>query len=265
MRGPIRAAVLAAFLVNTAAAATAGPEAYGCVKPIRLGYNEFGNLYHEGTGIDPDIIAEIIKRTGCVFEASSRPRSEIWLQLEIGTLDMTNGAIRTDARRKFAYFIPYLGWRNILVTRHDVAAREKTVDSFVADRTVKFGVVGAYVLGPYYDFRLQEIAGTRVIQYPDQDAVFAALRKGEVQAIVSPGINYDYYIRAQEDRSAFVRVDVPDAPVIPHSMIFSVRRFSDAEINNWQRLFDAMRSDGTLARIYHDHLPPETADAILHY
>jgi len=265
MRGPIRAAVLAAFLMNTAAAAHADPAAYGCAKPIRLSYYEFGNLYHQGVGIDPDVIAELAKRTGCHFQSDSQPRAEIWKQLAAGTLDMTNSGIRTDPRRKFAYFIPYLGWKNILVASAAVAARETSIDDIVADRAVKIGVVGGYALGPYYDFRLQPIAETRVILYRDQDAIYAALRKGEVQAIVSPGINYDFYFRSKEDRAAFVRIDVPDAPVIPHNMIFSVKRFSDVEINNWQRLFDAMRSDGTLARIYHDHLPAETADAILHY
>lgn len=239
---------------------------YGCDRPIDFAYYEFGALYHAGVGIDADLIAELERRTGCVFHTRVMPRDQIWKDLEAGRLDGTSSSIHTEARRDFAYFIPYLGWKNTLVTRLDVAASMPSIDDIIADKTVKIGVVKGYVHGPFYDFRLKIADGEkRVIRYLDQAAIYRALQADEVQAIISPTINYSFYLPRPEDQARFVMLDASPTPPIPHNLTFSTKRFNNAQINIWARLFEALRLDGTLLHIYQAHLPPGVASAILHY
>lgn len=253
-------------LAGSSAAQALSPADYGCDRPINFAYYEFGALFHAGVGIDVDVIAELERRTGCVFETRVMPRAQIWKDLEAGLLDGTNSGIRTEARRNFAYFIPYLGWKNTLVTRLDVAASMPSIDDIIADKTVKIGVVKGYVHGPFYDFRLKIADGEkRVIRYLDQAAIYRALQADEVQAIISPTINYSFYLPRPEDQARFVMLDASPTPPIPHNLTFSTKRFNNAQINIWARLFEALRLDGTLLHIYQAHLPPGVASAILHY
>jgi polar amino acid transport system substrate-binding protein len=241
------------------------PADYGCDdRPITLAYYEFGPLYHDGVGIDRDVVEELAKRSGCRFETSLRPRAEIWQQLQAGTLDMTTSGLRTEARNQFAHFVPYLGLKNVLITAQAQAAEIQSFDDVVGDTHLKIGVVKGFILGAYFDFRLKN-AGSRVIGYPDQNAIYDALRRDEVQAIVSPAFNYEYFFKAPEERAAFVMIDVSPAPPVAQNMIFSRHRFSDAEINAWTRLLEQMRLDGTLERICRAQVSPEMTRVLLNY
>ncbi len=61
---------LAMFVLAPLVAHAETPADYGCDRPVTLAYYEFGPLYHSGAGIDPDVVDELAKRTGC----GSRPR-----------------------------------------------------------------------------------------------------------------------------------------------------------------------------------------------
>lgn len=255
-----------AMLLSTARFAAADPVEYGCDRPIHLAFYEFGALYHAGAGIDRDVVDELAKRTGCMFQTETKPRAEIWKGLEAGAIDMTNSGIRTEARRRFAYFIPYLGWKNAVVTTAAIASATQSFDDIVANPQWRIGVVKGYVHGPYFDFRLK-IATARggVVECPDQDSVYRALKSGEVQAAISPAVNYGFYLPTAEDRQKFVMLADTPSPVNPHNMIFATARFTPSQINAWTRLFEAMRLDGTLIGIYRAHLPARVATAILNY
>jgi polar amino acid transport system substrate-binding protein len=261
-----RLAIASAVLIWTTRLVTADPADYGCDRPIHLAYYEFGVLYHAGVGIDSDVVEELAKRTGCVFQAETKPRADIWKELEAGTLDMTNSGIRTEARRRFAYFIPYLGWKNAVVATAAIASATQSFDDIVNNPEWHIGVVKGYAHGPYFDFRLEVAAAHGgVVEYPDQDSIYRALRSGEVQVAISPAVNYDFYLPTAEDRQNFVMLADTPAPANPHSMIFATARFTTSQINSWTRLFETMRLDGTLIRIYRAHLPARVATAILNY
>jgi polar amino acid transport system substrate-binding protein len=237
---------------------------YGCDRPVSLAYYEFGPLHHDGEGIDRDVVEELAKRTGCRFETSLEPRAQIWEELQAGSLDMTTSGLRTEPRNQFVYFVPYLGLKNVVITAQALADQARSFDDFVADRHFKIGVVKGYIHGAYFDFRLKN-AGDRVVGYPDQNGIYDALRRGEVQGIVSPAFNYEYFFKTPEERAAFVMIDVSPAPPVAQNMIFNRRRFSDAEINAWTRILEQMRLDGTLERICRRQVSAEMTRMLLSY
>jgi polar amino acid transport system substrate-binding protein len=260
-----RGFVLAIVALAQAPATAETPADYGCEdRPITLAYYEFGPLYHDGVGIDRDVVEELAKRSGCRFETSLKPRAQIWQELQAGTLDMTTSGLRTEARNQFVYFVPYLGLKNVVIAAQSLAGEIQSFDDIVADTHFKIGVVKGFIHGAYFDVRLKS-AGDRVIAYPDQNAIYDALRHGEVQGIVSPAFNYEYFFKAPEERAAFVAIDVSPAPPVAQNMIFSRRRFNDAEINAWTRVFEQMRLDGTLERICRGQVSPEMTRVLLNY
>jgi ABC-type amino acid transport substrate-binding protein len=192
------------------------------------------------------------------------PRAQIWQDLQAGALDMTTSGLRTEARNQFAHFVPYLGLKNVAIAERALAGTIQSFDDIVENARFKIGVVKGYIYGAYFDFRLKN-AGARVIPYPDQNAIYDALRKGEVQAIVSPAFNFEYFFKSAEDRAAFAMIDVSPAPPVSQNMVFSRRRFNDVEINAWTRVLEQMRMDGTLERICRGQVSPEMTRVLLSY
>jgi len=237
---------------------------YGCEEPIHLAFYEFGPFYHDGIGIDRDVVDELAARTGCRIETTTEPRAQIWQELEANTLDMSTGGIRTDARARFAYFIPYFGLKNAVVAGRDIAPQIHSFDDILENPNWRIGVVEGYLHGPYFDYRLS-VAGARVIRYPDQNAIYRALQDGEVQVIVSPAFNYEYFFPSEVQRRDFALIDVSPAPPISEDMLFNKRRFTPAQIGAWSRLFEQMRLDGTLERIFRRQVSPEMARILMTY
>jgi polar amino acid transport system substrate-binding protein len=251
-------------LALTPEASTEQPARYGCDRPVKLAFYEFGPLYHNGFGIDSDVVEELARRADCRFDTVVLPRAEIWKQLAEGTLDVTTSGLRTDARSAFAYFIPYLGLKNVLITDRSKAAAIQSFEDVAEHADWRIGAVKGYLHGPYFDYRLQNIP-RQIVFYADQNAIYAALRTGEVQAIISPAFNYEFYFRTPQDQISFAMIDVSPAPPVTQNMVFSRRRFSDAEINAWNRLLEQMRLDGTLERICRKHASAAMTQALLSY
>ncbi len=66
-------------------------------------------------------------------------------------------------------------------------------------------------------------------------------------------------------KATFTTIDVSPAPPVPQNMIFSRQRFAPSEINAWGRLFEEMRLDGTLERIFRSRVSDAMVPALLNY
>ncbi|HVJ40037.1 MAG TPA: transporter substrate-binding domain-containing protein [Dongiaceae bacterium] len=238
----------------------------GCKQPIRLAFYEFGTLFHQGVGIDRDVVDEIARRTACKFETQILPRNEIWQRLESGQLDMTTSGTETTSRAAFAYFIPYLGLKNVVVARHAEAAKISSFDDILARPDLRIGVVAGFLYGGYYDNRLQTPANQSQIRtYLDQQSLYLGLENDDVQVILTAAVNYEFYLSPDEREQRFAIADLSPAPPLPHAMVFARSRFTPAMINDWTRVLERMRLDGTLQRIYQRSLPPDIAVSLLTY
>jgi polar amino acid transport system substrate-binding protein len=248
------------------AQATGPADELGCDRPIHLSFYEFGALYHLGIGIDADIVAELARRTGCKFETEVLPRADIWPKIESGDLDMTTSAIVAATPSRIAYFVPYMGLKRMIVARADIAPAIRRLDDVIRHADWRIGVVKGFKHGPDYDFPLRELMlSGRVKTYSGQDDLYAALMSDDVQVILSPAVNYFFYLPTKQNMRDFVLIDGSDTSPIPHSLAFSRKRFTPAMVNAWQRVIDRMRLDGTLTRIFGDRLPPEMAATLLRY
>lgn len=236
---------------------------YGCEQPIRLALYENRVFYRDGEGIDPDMVAELQRRSGCRFEIGLLPRSEIWQRLQNGSLDMATSGIPTVERRRFAFFLPYMYQRNKLIVPAALAPGINTFADFQRLPGARLGVVAGYRHGSYLDggVRLLRAEG-RVRDYADDQARFAALERGEVQALVGHDLNLSGSLPAEEQLDYRV-IDVVPGPSIPTGMVLARHRFTPAQAAEWLRLIEGMRLDGRLAAILRSHAPPHLAEELL--
>ncbi|HVI87078.1 MAG TPA: ABC transporter substrate-binding protein [Dongiaceae bacterium] len=259
-------ALITGLLIISPAAAADTPSAFGCDLPIRIAFAESGALYHQGVGIDQDVITEIAARTGCKFDPVALPREQIWRQFNLGALDMTTGARKTAERAKIAYFVPYIGLKTVIVSGTGVATQIRSFDDVLAHADWRIGIVSGFFYGAYYEYRLHGLREHyRIIVYPDQQKLYNGLQHNDIQVILSQSLNYAFYLPLDRDQQNFVMFDASPSPPAPYHLVFRRDRFTPTTIDAWTRVIEQMRLDGTLEKIYRRRVSADMARFLLNF
>jgi polar amino acid transport system substrate-binding protein len=261
--GILRIAVLA---VGVALGANAwGADKFPCPKdPITMAFYESGAMYHEGKGLDIDLYETLKQRTGCSFRTSERPRARIWKEMESGQLDMATSAIGTPEREKFAHFVYYLRQKNMVLAGKSMPADMASTDQFLANPTLKWGVVRSFKHGPYYDdFVARLHANGRSTEAVDSVELLRMLKLDMVPGVLSVPLVYRHLLTDAELSAVRVLDWKKDDSGDKLGLIFSKARFSESEVQQWREVIDGMRRDGTMLRLLSKYLPPAEARAAL--
>jgi polar amino acid transport system substrate-binding protein len=258
--------LLAIWLGN----AQAGPVACGG-KPIRLAFYEFGSFYfpegQQASGIDKDIVDELMKRSGCKFELKVMARARIWADLESGQLDMGTSGIQNPERDKFAWFAHYLSMKNYVVVQKNIAASVATSADFLKQPKLQFGAVRAFKHGVDQDKWLDELRSAgRVQDSANVETLFKKMKDSRIDALYSqPPVYRKTILELGMQKDVTVLDWTPAEKGVPHGLILAKSRFSEAEAKHWQELINSLRSDGSLKRIYSHYLSSAEAAALLDF
>ncbi|TDQ84508.1 ABC-type amino acid transport substrate-binding protein [Dongia mobilis] len=247
--------------------ARAGPQGddLGCNRPLRVAVFEFGPWYRAGNGITIDLLEAIAARTGCAFQPVSLSRVAAWDALRDGTVDIIPNSIRTAERDRLARFVPFLRIRNLMIVRADAGNNLDSIDSFVADRTARLGVIRGFRYGSFFDLRLQSLLGDdRMTAADDPRDLVEQLRRGALDAILLPSGHFFAYVAEMDRQRAFRVLDTTAAGPVPSGLALSRDQFSGVQVDNWLRLVEAMVLDRSMENLIANHLPPRIAATIPH-
>lgn len=238
---------------------------FGCAKPLNIAVMEFGAMYHDGAGVDADIIGELMRRSGCLFQIHEVQRADLWPMIEAGTIDMATSSIATPGREKLARFVTYFGLKNMLIMPTAQAGTTFSLDALAAKPTWRIGMVRGFRYGNYYDYHLKVLLGDdRMVEFATQEDLFDALRRAEIEAILAPSIHYFFYL-TEEERDAFILVNASPAPPTPSGLALSRATFNADQVDNWLRLVEGMRLDRTLHRFAARHIQKVAAATMIEY
>jgi polar amino acid transport system substrate-binding protein len=243
------------ILFGTAALATEMPD---CSRTFTLAYHDHGILYSAATdsGIDKEVAVEMIKRSGCKFEASMMPRSRIWLFIESGELDFSMSGITSEARGKFAGFAWYLYNRYYLLARKDAGVN--SLSEFENNRDLEIGAIRSFRYSPNANHFVDKLtAQKRIIEVPDHKQLLNMIKLNRIQGMIIEPFNYSQVDRHELEKITRI-IDTGDAPVL-HGLIMSKKSLPEAEQEKWRAIIDGMRRDGTLLRIMRKYFTPEMA------
>lgn len=237
--------------------------AFDCAKPVRTAFFEYPPLYKGGIGIDPDIVAELARRTGCQFETSVLPRAEIWTQLREDRLDIATSGIMIEGRKDYARLIPYFSVTSVGVGSN-AAGSFASFDDILYRPNIRVGIVRGTSFGPYFDLRVLSLKRNgKIIEFDNMAKLSAALVSGDVHAAVMVSEGYLVNFPSPEERALY--------PVIPGARDTGViggyflnrTRFNAGTANAWFRVMEEMRIDGTLRRICLKYMPEAMVNGFL--
>ncbi|MBI3444054.1 MAG: transporter substrate-binding domain-containing protein [Magnetospirillum sp.] len=251
----IRSLFAALVILISISPAMAGPD---CSRPLTLGLHEHGLLYSSDTdtGIDKDIAAELIRRSGCKVTLSLMPRARIWQLIENGALDFSLSGITNPERDRFATFAWYISNKYYLLVRND--AKVQTLADFERDPALKIGIIRSFRYSQGGNRLVDSLqAANRVSQSSGLAPLYEALALNQIQAmIIEP---FDYPVLDEKKIKDITRIIEFNDPPVPHGVIMSKKALPEPEQEKWRTLINDMRADGTVRQILRRYFPPELA------
>lgn len=225
--------------------------------PYRVAFYETGLLYYkdkagEYVGIDRSVMDELARRTGCVFERFMDSRVRTWAGLADGQLDMTVSGIETPQRQAFAIFIPYvLNNRNYLIVRKALASRTTSLQDFLADRSLRLGVVKSFVHGETLDDWVAALrAEGRVDEVSDLEVLARVFAAGRVDGFLAQPLVWPALLERNNLVDQVRKLDLAPRDSAVLGLVLSRRRVAAADVERIRAAIEAMRADGTLELIF---------------
>ncbi|MFC4158549.1 substrate-binding periplasmic protein [Chitinimonas lacunae] len=253
-------------LVCCGGLAVADPARFGCQQPLSLAYFRFGSLYYldqndQPAGVDVELARELEQRSGCRLRGRELSRVLIWQLLENGQLDMATAGLPTPERERFGLFLPYLVSRNRFLLPNSLAGRIDSPEAFLADRSLRMGVVRSFRHGAEYDRLIGRLATEgRIEEASDIETLFRWLRLNRIQGMVAHPLVAGHLLKLNGLDGLVVQYDWNGSePPLLGGWILSRRRFNAAQLAAWSMLFDGIRQDGTLEKIYRNYVSPREA------
>ncbi|MFZ6745513.1 substrate-binding periplasmic protein [Undibacterium sp. JH2W] len=239
--------------------------------PIKLDFIELGIYFKSergvaaGNGIDRDLVDELSKRSGCVFDARMQARARSLIEIKAGRTDMMMATLSTPEREEYLWLFPYVRSHHIVLLGPAAPATMQTLAQFQAASTLKFGAIRGFMHSAFYDPLITAwTQADRIRFYVDEAHLINALIKGEVAAVTSYQGAFQFYIDSKINPNT-VRVVDWDAGNLQAvgNLAISKARFSQAEAHEWGMLLKAIQQDGTLLKIYRKYVDAREAQNML--
>jgi polar amino acid transport system substrate-binding protein len=226
----------------------APPDNLYCSRPLRVALFEYGVLYRSAIrdGADSRLLTLLQKRTGCDFNIVVLPRSRVWSEMKAGALDMATAVIATPERESYAYVLPYMQTRNIVLLSKKVENRARTMDELVQSG-LRIGVVRGFRHEPAYDSLLDVLRPRHlVLEAADVKENLRFLERGMVDAVFSQPIVYREYLSEAQLRNDFVFRDwAPAQESSTGGLMLSRTTFSEAQARQWDKLIETLQKEGS--------------------
>ncbi|HEX2012601.1 MAG TPA: transporter substrate-binding domain-containing protein [Roseateles sp.] len=231
--------------------------------PYRVGFYSFGPFYYRDAagnpaGVDADLIAALAERSGCTLQGSLESRVRTWALMNSGKLDITVSGIATPERERLAEFWPYARTRNHALLPRSLAQRVNSAEAFVADRSLRVGVVRGFRHGERLDAWLERLRNRgRVYEVADFDALLRVLRAGRVELVLVHPMNLR---PADADwLEEFSLQDWAPQDEVQAALVVSHQQVKAADRARLHRALQALLQEGEVDRILRRHLGEEMA------
>lgn len=226
--------------------------------PYRVGLREYPQFYERKPdgrfdGLDREFFIALAERSGCrlSLELESQPR--LWARVRDGTLDMASWVVPNEERRPLVHVIPLLSSRLMAVTWRERG--ELSQSAFLADTRLRAVAIRKAVYGPGYDALLTQLRlQGRLSEVADFDTALRAFTARRVDLLIAYPWTLPGEPRAWLDRVRLTDWQ-PEAPAIAFGLALSRSTVREADLRQLRQGLDAMREDGSLARLVRRYLP----------
>ncbi|MEL0636769.1 transporter substrate-binding domain-containing protein [Marinomonas sp. TI.3.20] len=253
------------FLLFWVFISPASADQFGCDSGvISVGVTQSGVMYHDGHGIDPDLLTLLSKITHCEFQLIPISRVDAFKLVERGEIDLVPSVTREPLRESFAWFIPYYEIKFLLLTNANRLPLVENLEQLKKTQGASIAKAQGSGYGTYFNYHLSEMASLGMVRrYADYGETVKALLNKEVDAILSVPQVYRFFFAEGKEPFPINIMDVSPATPTTVSLMLGKRRFSSPQVANWLRVIENLRLDGRLQSIMENYVSSDEAAAML--
>ncbi|REG85654.1 substrate-binding periplasmic protein [Marinomonas pollencensis] len=248
---------------SIASAVNATP--FGCEgKSIRVGITNAGVMYHNGVGIDPDLLHLLSAITHCQFQLIPIARADAFELVKQGKIDLVPSVTREPSREAYAWFIPYFEVRFVLLTNATKLPAITHIEQLKSFQNIRIGRAAGSGYGSYFNYHLSEMSSLGMVKsYSDYGESVKGLLNKEVDAVLSMPQLYRAFLAEGEAPLPLRIADISPAPAIQVSLMLGKHQFSSPQAANWLRVIEMLRLDGRLKAIMEQYVSSDEAHVML--
>lgn len=164
-------------------------------------------------GIAVDIFQEVARRTGCKIEFVWYPRGRLFVELEVGRVDLAPGSVRSAARDGIARFIPYTYTQFDLVLSKRMAGRYNSLAEFVERGKGKLNITRGVPHGPQMEALIATLERQgRLEVVSDYETVFNKIKAARADGTLATPTIYLEHLRRMHMEAGVSIVALPESP-----------------------------------------------------
>ena len=228
--------------------------AAACEKTVRWNDDPpFGQRAANGeiTGITIDHVRETLRRLGCTARLLEMPWARALAELEAGRLDLLPGALPTAERARYAHFsAPGPVFSNALfVTSNGLKAKRFVKLADLRNGGFRLGAQIGVSYGADYDALMQDAEFVKQVQrVSSRQSLWKMLDAGRLDGVLADQLTGRLEIAQLQLQDRIKEAGV----LLPHagaSVAFSKKSIDQAFVDSFNKAFDAMQHDGSMAAI----------------
>jgi polar amino acid transport system substrate-binding protein len=205
-------------------------------------------------GMDVEVARELSHRTGCPIDIEPTNVTRLWRSLELGAVDLTSGAVYSEARADQADFLVLTRVRGLALTSRALAEHVPDREAFAQRTELRLGVIAQARRPASVQAWIDRLkAQGRVSESGDLTGLLKAYAAGRVAAVwIPPEVlvgRTDAWLHQQRLLDWF-----PDESFLVGWAVS--KRVPDPVRRSLRSAADAAHRDGTLARMAQRHLGP---------
>jgi polar amino acid transport system substrate-binding protein len=147
-----------------------------------------------------------------------------------------------------------------LLVRNDTGV--KNIAGFEKDDKLQLGVIRSFRYSESANRMVDKLqTANRISQAGGLAPLYQTLMQGQIQAMIIEPFDFPA-LDEKKIREMSTILEFND-PAVPHGVIMSKKSLSSSQQDQWRNLVNAMRSDGTMKRIFEKYFKPELATSLV--
>ncbi|MYN20628.1 transporter substrate-binding domain-containing protein [Rugamonas sp. FT107W] len=254
-----------ALLSTLLSAPAAGAVPDACA-PASAGLSDLGYAsYRDGAairGITVDLLEEIHRRSGCVFQLGWYPHGRVYAQFFSGQLDVTGAALRNTERDQHGVWLPYTYSQFELVLLNQSAGEFRSLADFVEHSTARLNVARSIAYSPATQAQMDRLQKLGRLEYVnDYGVVFRKILAGRADGTLAPPA---IHVLHQRQFHLLGRMRASTFAESPRAMvgIYVSKQLPAAQRRRYAEAVRAIVGDGTVQQIYLRYLDADVTRQI---
>lgn len=239
--------------------AQAEPQA--CTRRYVVAVNSYApQFYRDGLnrpqGLAHELIESLQQRMGCVFIEKDLSRTVAVEQMKTARLDLAFLILKNSEYDKSANFKPLYRTKRELLVQKSAYTTGKSLHDYYVDKKIIYGSYIGSRIALTTDEESTLFKSHRLLESVDLPSLYESFKRNKVQAVMMSPLTNAYYVKKLQMESQVVRI-VDEKSTIEIGVYYSKRRISAFEKTQIEKALEAMRSDGTLQKLFSEYMPKE--------